>query len=675
MKLYLCYMKNNYIIIEHSVSLIKIVFFFFCIIFITEASAQNPRIDSLEKVLTKHPRVDKAKVDIMNDLAYALYTYDAEKVRSYGNQSLKLATDLNYQKGKANSLWVIGIAFSLGTDRKESINYYQKALRIAESINDQEIVCKCLTSIGSVLITLGDMQKSDEYLNKALAIALSIDNQYLAMKVLYNISRIQMRKGNYIEAYEQLQKVVRVAIEEDDKLVLSSIYSQLGLIHYRQGNEYKAMEYYLLALKMDERLNAKSGIFTRLINIAGIKSNQKEFKSALETIDRAFQIVREMNDSLKISVCLTNKGEVYQRMGKPEALRLFQEALMILGDNNIGQKVALLTNIGIAYKKQGMFELAQKNLEEASALAQKINIKYACCQAWMEIADLYFIQKQYSLAFDYVQKALNLADEINYLELQRDGYQKLSQYNVVAGDYKNAYRNYTQYKLLNDSLFNEKKIRGMALLESEYKFDKEKQKYELEQTNQKLKIKNQRQIIISLVTVSFLILILLFILYWSNKLKKKVLKLEIENINRELKYSQKEMASATLKLIQSSESDAYCVKMLENIKTNTTDEGEKDASSLINYYKSKSVYSNWEEFETLFIKVNGTFYDKLNERFPTLTPNERKLCVFLKLNMNNKDIAQITFQSEEALKKARLRLRKKLDLDRDINLSTFIQSL
>lgn len=75
------------------------------------------------------------------------------------------------------------------------------------------------------------------------------------------------------------------------------------------------------------------------------------------------------------------------------------------------------------------------------------------------------------------------------------------------------------------------------------------------------------------------------------------------------------------------------------------------------------------------IKVNGTFYEKLNEKFPTLTPNERKLCVFLKLNMSNKDIAQITFQSEEALKKARLRLRKKLEMERDENLATFIQSL
>lgn len=77
----------------------------------------------------------------------------------------------------------------------------------------------------------------------------------------------------------------------------------------------------------------------------------------------------------------------------------------------------------------------------------------------------------------------------------------------------------------------------------------------------------------------------------------------------------------------------------------------------------------------LFLKVNTDFYDKLNERFPVLTLNERKLCVFLKLSMTSKDIVQITFQSEEALKKARMRLRKKLELDRDEKLVSFIQSI
>ena len=158
-------------------------------------------------------------------------------------------------------------------------------------------------------------------------------------------------------------------------------------------------------------------------------------------------------------------------------------------------------------------------------------------------------------------------------------------------------------------------------------------------------------------------------------LKKKLLEMEIEKINHELVANQKAMTAATLKLVQNSERDSRSIKMLEDIEKNTNEEGKKSVRSLIADYKLQSYNSNWNEFELLFEKVHHSFHDKLNEQFPELTPNERKLCVFLKLNMSNKQIAQITFQSEEALKKARLRLRKKLNIDRDTNLVAFIQNI
>ena len=261
------------------------------------------------------------------------------------------------------------------------------------------------------------------------------------------------------------------------------------------------------------------------------------------------------------------------------------------------------------------------------------------------------------------------------MELNKHTQKLLADIYEKTGDFKRAYNAHVLCKQLNDSLLNEKNIRRMALMESSYKYEKEIQKYELEQANQKLQIRNQRYIIFFLISATLLIIILTTQLYRSSRLKKKVLKLEVDQAKRKLEYSQKEMTSATLKLIQNAECDNYCIKMLENLEKGDDEEKHKRIRSLINYYKSKSTYANWREFETLFLEVNTSFYDKLNERFPTLTNNERKLCVFLKLNMSNKDIAQITFQSEEALKKARLRLRKKMGLERMDNLAGVIQNL
>ena len=70
----------------------------------------------------------------------------------------------------------------------------------------------------------------------------------------------------------------------------------------------------------------------------------------------------------------------------------------------------------------------------------------------------------------------------------------------------------------------------------------------------------------------------------------------------------------------------------------------------------------WEEFEYRFQQLHSGFYDRLNQRFPGLTINERRLSAFLKLDMTTKEISDITGQSIRAVHMGRIRLRNKLGL-------------
>ena len=80
----------------------------------------------------------------------------------------------------------------------------------------------------------------------------------------------------------------------------------------------------------------------------------------------------------------------------------------------------------------------------------------------------------------------------------------------------------------------------------------------------------------------------------------------------------------------------------------------------------------WKEFEIRFQEVHSDFYNNLNEKYPDLTPNEKKICAFLRLNMSTKDISAITYQSVRSIDMARFRLRKKIGLETDENLVTFL---
>lgn len=654
----------------------KLILLLLVLLSFATVSAQTQEIDSLENLLRKHTSLDTTRVNLLNAIAYKVFEQraDVEKARIYGEQSGEIADKLNYQKGKAASLWIIGLAF-INSDREKSLDYSQKALAFAEKIGDKTLIWHFLISLGSIKKSLGDMESSDEFYERSFQIANELQNKLFIIKSAYNKALNQGAQGHTMVVIELLQKALPIAIEIDEKPMLSRIYRQLAMMYNYWGNSSCSLEYYLSALKINEQMDDKSGMFINYINIAGLQSTQKKYESAIIYLKKAFLLSRDMKDSLRMSVCFTNIGNVYLSMKRSDALQYFQKALKIAKGKDIPQSINILINIGAIYTERREFDKAKQNLEEALALIQKAGLKRFYSEAWIKMGLLYFEQKKYELALTYTQKAFELSKEMGVVEYQKDCSKLLSDIYAAIGNYNKAYLNHIEYKVLSDSLFNEEDVRKMTSLESAYRYDKERQQHEMEKASHELAIKNQKQTILFLIIVSLLVLMLAFVIYWSNKLKKKVLKLEIENINSELETNQKAIAAATLKLVQNSERDTYSIKMLESIKKNTVDEGQNEIRSLIADYKRRSSSSNWEEFEIMFEKVSSSFYEKLNERFPTLTPNERKLCVFLKLNMSNDHISQVTFQSEEALKKARLRLRKKLGIDRDTNLVAFIQSL
>lgn len=73
--------------------------------------------------------------------------------------------------------------------------------------------------------------------------------------------------------------------------------------------------------------------------------------------------------------------------------------------------------------------------------------------------------------------------------------------------------------------------------------------------------------------------------------------------------------------------------------------------------------------------VNAAFYKRLDAYLPGLTPGERELCAFLKLGLTGKEIAVLRGITPNAVKKARQRLRRKLAIDPDEDLSAVLSRL
>ena len=84
--------------------------------------------------------------------------------------------------------------------------------------------------------------------------------------------------------------------------------------------------------------------------------------------------------------------------------------------------------------------------------------------------------------------------------------------------------------------------------------------------------------------------------------------------------------------------------------------------------------NQWEVFEKHFESVHEEFLRRLKSDYPQLTPRELKLCAYLRLNISSKEIASLMNISTRGIEISRYRLRKKLSLDHDANLTDFIIS-
>lgn len=147
---------------------------------------------------------------------------------------------------------------------------------------------------------------------------------------------------------------------------------------------------------------------------------------------------------------------------------------------------------------------------------------------------------------------------------------------------------------------------------------------------------------------------------------------EKEKAESELEYKNKELINLTIQLTKYNKSTERFIYQLSSAVDTLPSEMQDPIVNIIKSYSLQMQDLSWNEIETLFLKLHADFFTNLLNQFPGLTKNEIRLCAFLRLNLSIKDIASITLQTEETIKKARYRLRQKLDLSSDEGLNSYI---
>ena len=152
--------------------------------------------------------------------------------------------------------------------------------------------------------------------------------------------------------------------------------------------------------------------------------------------------------------------------------------------------------------------------------------------------------------------------------------------------------------------------------------------------------------------------------------QKEIIQLKNESLQQDIDSRNRELAISTMSMIKKNNTLNGIKNELLKLKDTA---GVKSVVRLIN--KTLNDAEDWKFFEQAFNHADQDFFKKIKELHPDLTPGDLRLCSYLRLNLSSKEIAPLLNISPRSVEIKRYRLRKKINLEREINLNDYFINL
>lgn len=153
------------------------------------------------------------------------------------------------------------------------------------------------------------------------------------------------------------------------------------------------------------------------------------------------------------------------------------------------------------------------------------------------------------------------------------------------------------------------------------------------------------------------------------KTEKQLAQLKNEKLKGEIESKNRELAISTMSTIKRNE-------FLNTIKQQLVkaDNPTQIKSVIKTIDRNLTNEDDWKFFEEAFNNADKDFLRTLQEKHKELTPNDLRLCAYLRLNLSSKEIAPLLNISIKSVEVKRYRLRKKMNLAHEMGLTDYILS-
>ena len=445
-----------------------------------------------------------------------LFPFFSPAQTSERDSLLKLLQILPEDTNKVNVLNRL-CYMSAKSDSKNALIYGQNALNISNVYKFKKGELMAYAHMGRVYRISGDFNKAISLQGKALKIGESLKDFTNIAESLRELGSTYRSKGDFPQALKYFFESLRIYGSEGDKKSQANTMASIGMLYYKQSRYQESIKFHNSALKIHKSFGQENNVAIDYNNLANVYSSLRDYKKALYYFENYKNIKTKLGDRRGIAIALSNMSGVYIKQKKYEiAIRFCKQSIQIREDLGLKtSKMYPLYNLAKAYLAINDFDKAIKCGVEALNISKDAGAKLS-----------------------YSERALLLSQI----------YQK-------AGLFENALKYHQEYKIYADSIFNEKKSKQIAEMETKYGTEKKEQenKYlKLQDVKNKALIRQSTLLNIAAVIGVVLLVALAVVLYRSNLRKQRTNKVllsqkqEIEIQTEKLRKTNNELEKANV---------------------------------------------------------------------------------------------------------------------------------
>ena len=290
---------------------------------------------------------------------------------------------------------------------------------------------------------------ADEAWNELRQIQLEKDHPYQAW-VDYLTGKYYQFKEKWTQAQVHYTKAIHrfeTQSDPDENNLCATCYHELSYVHYRLNELNQALTYIQKGLDVFDPQQDRNHIYSYLLihQVICLEKLNRDTE-ALKILESMWS-KRHTIESSKVRLNLYQmRAKLLNKLKQYEAAIPFAfqglEKARIEQNHNLSME--LWITLGESYLHLGKITAAERCLQAALDLKDKISKKYLIASSYTQLGLLYLIQKKYPAAASVLTKAISVSKEINDAFQQMNALIALGECNEKQKQYQLAKQNFEQ---------------------------------------------------------------------------------------------------------------------------------------------------------------------------------------------------------------------------------------